>query len=111
MFNKIKQDLDIEKRCKEYFETMKRRFEGPEKKVDDNLKEINDKFSKIDEVLKPDEKNTKKYHVAAISKEDISKVVKDQLKISEDEKKDRENRKLNIVIFEVPEPLRRNLER
>ena len=104
VFNKIKQDLDIEKRCKEYFETLEKRFDGLEKKVDDKMLEINNKFLKIDEMLKPDGKNTKTDHKAAISKEDISKVVKDELKISEDEKKDRENRKLNIVIFEVPEP-------
>lgn len=112
----IRDDREIEERCNAYFKTVN-------KKVDDLSSEFKrsvQRINKLEDELaaKPsyqevtqaiEEKISKQSDTASSgtinSKDDIAKLVQKEINVSEEEQRDRERRKGNIVVYGMPESI------
>ena len=101
-----KQDFDIEKRCKEYFEKFTKRVENLEegqKKLQKDHKTYKEATDARLEKLEQGSGAAGGAKSDALSRADVTKAIQKEINTSDKEKEEREKRKPNIIIFDMPE--------
>lgn len=99
----MREDKTIEKRCEDFLAGIEKRLTTVEKLAKDNKKNLDKEVKRLDNKINESTKKMKGPGTAA-AKEDIAKMVKEEVRVSDEERNERERRKNNFIIFDMPEP-------
>ena len=98
----MREDKTIEQRCEDFIAGVETRLKKVENSTKKNKEHMDKEIKRLDKKI--DDSKKKSQGTGQPPKEAIAKMVKEEIKESDEERKERERRKDNFIVFKMPEP-------